>query len=58
MLVVPMNAVLKQICFTKGFTREKSTFTDELCDREETRRGGHGPPTENVASAIRREHYH
>jgi len=53
-----MNAVLKRICFDEGFTREKSTFSDELCDREETRRGGHGPSTENVASAIRREHYH
>jgi len=53
-----MNAVLKRICFDKGFAREKSTFTDELCDREKTRRGSHGPPTENVASAIRCEHYH
>jgi len=48
-------------CRTLKFTgsaREKSAFAHELRDREETRRGGDGPPAEDAAPAVRRQHHY
>lgn len=40
------------------FTREKSTFSYELCNREETCRRSHGSSIQDHASAIRFEYHY